>query len=688
MKLATTLFTIAAFILLTLSAKAQEPKLAWAKAMGGSEDNHGNSITTDELGNVYTTGRFEKTVDFDPGPTTNTYTSNGSSDVYIQKLDKNGDLIWARQLGGTLFDEGIAIKTDTDGNVYTVGSFRGTVDFDPGVGTNNLTAISLTDIFIQKLDSNGNLVWVNTIGGKGSFSIYDIELDKYGNLYTSINLSDTATFHSVNGDTTLTTKGGAIFKLNSSGDFIWSKHFFAQTLSLKVDKNLNIYSVGFFSDTVDFDPGAGIANLISSFRSIDIFIQKLDSLGDFIWAKKMGGRYTDEGLTICLDKSGNIFTSGYFKGTVDFNPGSGIASLTSNGNEDIFIQKLNNSGDFLWVKQIGGTSFDHGLSIDIDTLGNLYTTGFFINTVDFDPSASTFYLSTPAFTSNIFIQKLNNDGNFKWAVKMGGATQTDGGRGFSLTTDNDGNLYTTGFFYGLVDFDPRSGTNNLNTSGANYDIFVQKLNQCFPSYSVDTQVTCGSYTWIDNNTYNTSNQSATFTLTNAEGCDSIITLNLTINEVYDLSTSVNDFIITANNLNADSFQWLDCDSSWSIIPGDTNRTFSPTKNGNYAVQLTENGCIDTSACVEITALSLIENSFKENIEVFPNPTHENFAIKFENLQNTIFVRLSTMSGKLIVAKKFKNVVDIPMELNDAKGVYILEIQDQSGKKAIIKLIKK
>ncbi len=157
-----------------------------------------------------------------------------------------------------------------------------------------------------------------------------------------------------------------------------------EAYSITTDANGNVYTTGYFRGTVDFDPGAGTFYLKSSLL-MDIYIQKLDSSGNFLWAKQMGGKANDFGSSISTDDKGNIYTIGWFGGTIDFDPGAGITNLVSSGHSDIFIQKLDSAGNLLWVKQMGGNGIDYGLSISIDAKGNIYTTGDFTDTVDFNP---------------------------------------------------------------------------------------------------------------------------------------------------------------------------------------------------------------------------------------------------------------------------------------------------------------
>src|SRR5690606_19324646 len=123
-------------------------------------------------------------------------------------------------------------------------------------------------------------------------------------------------------------------------------------------------------------------HILTTASSADIFISKLDTLGNFVWAKKIGGIGSDYSNSIALDNYGNVYTTGYFEDTVDFDPGFGVSYLNSTGGKDIFICKLDTSGNFVWAKKIGGSGTDAGNSIAVDNLGNIYITGYFEGLVD------------------------------------------------------------------------------------------------------------------------------------------------------------------------------------------------------------------------------------------------------------------------------------------------------------------
>ena len=256
----------------------------WAKSIGGVYHDIANSITLDVSGNLYATGYFEQTVDFDPGSGTSNLISKGSQDIFILKMDSSGNYIWAKGMGSTKGEIAYSIALDYNNNVYSTGYFSDTIDFDPGNGIQNIIATGVRDIYILKLNSDGNFVWAKQVGGMDGAEARDITTDRYG----------------------------------------------------------KIYLTGYFSGTVDFDPGIGICNkTVVIGGSSDIFILKLDSNGNFNWVSQTGANSNESGISLTVDLSGYVYTTGYFDGTVDFNPGIGTYNLTTNGNRDVFIQKLN-----------------------------------------------------------------------------------------------------------------------------------------------------------------------------------------------------------------------------------------------------------------------------------------------------------------------------------------------------------
>lgn len=187
----------------------------------------------------------------------------------------------------------------------------------------------------------------------------------------------------------------------------------------------------------------------------------------------------------------------------------------------------------------------------------------------------------------------------------------------------------------------------------------------------DVQNACNSYTWIDGNTYNSSNNSATYTLTNAEGCDSVVTLNLTITGV-DTTTTTNDITITANQ-NGALYQWIECDNGNTPITGETGQSFTATTNGDYSVLVSLNGCSVASSCVTISTVSKNENSFGAEINLFPNPTTDLITLKLGELTD-VQVTITDLSGEIVYTKKHVNNQNLNVFMkNFANGTYLLEV---------------
>tara|TARA_R110002096_G_scaffold238027_3_gene429352 strand:+ start:45850 stop:48009 length:2160 start_codon:yes stop_codon:yes gene_type:complete len=208
----------------------------------------------------------------------------------------------------------------------------------------------------------------------------------------------------------------------------------------------------------------------------------------------------------------------------------------------------------------------------------------------------------------------------------------------------------------------------------------------YNSTTNDTVTACESYTWNANNITYTTSGNYKDTLVNAASCDSVVTLNLTINSVSDLTTSASGTTISANNTNA-TYQWLDCGNNNALIVGDTGQTFTATANGSFAVELTENGCVDTSACVQIIIIGIVENSFGDDaLLVYPNPTNGNFSIDLGAVYQNAEISIRDISGKLIDSRTIAQSQVLNLTLDQPAGIYIISVQ-AANKRAVIRLVK-
>ncbi|MBP7810297.1 MAG: SBBP repeat-containing protein [Bacteroidia bacterium] len=466
-----------AISLISISMSAQN--LIWAKKFGGSSDEYVKSVAVDATGNVYTSGYFKGTTDFNPGTGTFTLTSAGNYDIFVSKLDAAGNFIWAKKMGGTQDDMVFEMAIDATGNVYTTGSFNVSADFDPGVGSFSLTSSGSRDVFISKLDAAGNFVWAKQIGAIADDLGYNIAVDGSGNVYTCGYFIGAVDFDPGAASFSLTAIGSNdifISKLDAAGNFVWAKNMGSTVgdvaTCLTLDASGNIYTSGYFQGTADFDPGVGTYTLVATAMQ-DVFVSKLDAAGNFVWARKMGGGGADVANDIAVDASGNVLTSGYFQNAVDFDPGAGTFTIAVAGADDAFISKLDASGNFVWAKSLGGSGYEGCYGITTNVTGDIYTTGYFQGSADFDPSAGSFSLTavTGPGSNDIFVSKLDASGNFVWAKGLGGGSNDIS---YDIECDATGDIYIPGGFATTADFDPNAGVFNLITSGL-VDGYVVKL---------------------------------------------------------------------------------------------------------------------------------------------------------------------------------------------------------------------
>ncbi|MCX6232087.1 MAG: SBBP repeat-containing protein [Bacteroidetes bacterium] len=465
---------------------AQSQNLQWVKQIGNASGNFFIlSSVTDASGNLYTTGVFDGTIDFDPEAATTIFTDVGFGDIYVSKIDSVGNFKWAKQIGRESYDQGTSIALDASGNIYVCGFFSmDSTDFDPGNGIHFLSNPNSGPLtYILKLDPSGNFIWVKDFG-PASNSPSSITLDASGNILICGIFGGTVDFDPGAGVYNLTSATNDIYilKLNATGNFLWAKQIDLNTTqtrssSLATDAAENIYITGRLLGTVDFDPGPGISTLTATTIFGAEYILKLNAAGNFAWAKVINGNISPSGAdrSIRVDDAGNSYTIGWFGGTVDFNPGSGVFNLvnTASAGASTYLLKLDSTGNFVWAKQIGDPGDGNFRAIALDASQNLYITGMINSSGNFDPGSGTDTLSIHNGSS--FVAKYDGNGNLIWAVNFSNDT-TGSDADVTLNLDAFGNIISTGTFHGIGDFDPGSGIFNLTSNSAE-DVFIHKLHQ-------------------------------------------------------------------------------------------------------------------------------------------------------------------------------------------------------------------
>lgn len=680
-------FIVTILLALAFCNPSYSQAFQWAKSMGSASSDNGLAIAVDAAGNVYSTGTFDGTVDFDPGPGIFNLTAQGGFDVYVQKLDNAGNFIWAVAFGNNGTDRPINIKLDDSGNVYIWGVFEYTVDFDPGIGIANKTSAGLTDAFVEKLDNSGNFIWVKTFGGVDSEYAESCTIDSNNNVYVAGAFRGTCDFDpgpAINYLTSVDVSFWDVFisKFDANGNYLWTKQIGGlntkHAYSMAIDQNNDLCMTGSFSGTVDFDPGIGVVNLTSP--SADVFILKLTSAGNLIWVKNISGLFNRMGRSICIDQANNILIAGVFSDVTDFDPGPGVFNLTAAGiagEWDAFILKLDANGNFVWAAKFGGPGQDSGWNVATDSIGNVYCLGGYNDTIDMDPGAGIYNLIPFGGIYNLYTVKLDANGNFQWVKSIGNGI---GVFAREMTIDHNASLYITGSYKGTLDFDPGAGIYNL-TANADYDAFVYKYSYCGqiydPAFSGCDSLTLFGVTYTVSGNYIQQ-------FTDMTGCDSTLNMQISIGpNNLNIGVTQTGATLTALATPA-SYQWIRCEP-FQLLPGETNQVYTATANGNYAVIVTQNSCMDTSVCFPVIGIGMNEYGASSNIRFYPNPVSQKLIIEYEtNFQDAI-IKVLSITGQTVYEQKYITGSLIEIDMSKlVSGIYFVEITD-AGKKYVRKV---
>lgn len=386
--------------------------IIWAKQFGGVEADYIRGMDIDAAGNIYCTGSFSGIADFDPGSESVYYTSYGGEDMFIVELDEDGNYLWSGQMGGAQNNHSVNIKTTSSGNIYISGYYMGVIDINPADTAEFYLTTNIQATFVEKLNANHELLWAKSMGGAAFDYCQAMCLDENENIYTTGMFGGIGDFDPGDGEFYLYAVGDRdIFmsKLNSDGEYVWAISMGGleaeSAQSIAYDGNENIYVCGNFKGTVDFDPDTTNYYMTSN-GDYDIFIGKLNVAGELQWMKQIGSVDSDSPYAMSIDNQNNVYTTGLFMNSVDFDPGTEVFYLTSFGDYDAYINKLDSEGDFVWAANVGGSELDRGLSIFNSGANELFVGGLFTGTADFDPGNESYYL-TASGEYNSFLLKLN-----------------------------------------------------------------------------------------------------------------------------------------------------------------------------------------------------------------------------------------------------------------------------------------
>ena len=344
-----------------------------------------------------------------------------------------------------------------------------------------------------------------------------------------------------------------------------------------------------------------------------------------------------------------------------------MTGLPSSGKRT-FVQKLDNNANFVWAKQIQSSTVNVGNAIHVTSDQDIYLSGYFVETADFDPGISEYNLTSTNMTGDVYTLRLDAIGDFLEVKTFGGSIYDEA---FDIHVDAQENVYVVGRFassYAIASGIELEGASNENG-------FIVKYGFCQSSQVTDNITSCGPYTWIDGNTYNISNNTATFVLSgaNVSGCDSIINLNLTVNPGDAIDANV--IMLPNQQLQSQAtgvtYQWLNCNDGFNAIPGETNQLFTPIEVGFYAVALSNGTCTDTSECVEGVIIGLDDKLNGNYTFIYPNPG--NGIISWSSPMTPERIIVHNSIGIKVYDKILPDATSRMIHLNGAAGVYFVSV---------------
>ncbi len=713
----------------------------WAKKISSTTNSaeYAKDITSDNLGNLYITGPIYNTT-----VAIGSYTIAANSDYYVAKLDSSGNVVWAKgrvETSGQV--ETNSISVDLNGNVFVTASYNGS---DGKQRT-----------YCAKFDSNGNYIAARTAGATLSNNSTALAgtIDGQNNFIIVGNYTGEFVFDGVSNNNGTS---GFIIKYDNSLNQLFAANIASAypnnsgvyPRAIAADVNGNIFINGYANGVnIDFDPNPTTTYTLTNNGTFTLKLDQNFNFGwlNFIQGADAPGATSGRGQGIVVGTNGNVYIAGRFNGTIDFDSGAATSTLTSSGTNDLFVLKMNSQGIFNWVKRIGGAGVtEYFQDITIDNNENIYLTGNFGGTVDFDPSTNVFNLSSTSST-DVFVTKLNSSGLFVQANKFGGSGANSDGCG--VTVDSYGNSYATGNFSGTMDFNSGPLTNTLTGT---VDAYLVKFSGCihnapniclvtvdslaqnniiywdksaYPSadsfivYRYDAFTT--NYLRIGAKSFNQQNflidtartiggpnggnpqySSYRYKLAIKDLCGTMGTKGLYHESIFiqqnNQNFSWNAYGIEGQSSPATGYQFMRDNTNtgnWQVLVNTgglstTDPNYASYPNGNWRVDALGFSCNPTAKlgpnAVVNRSKSNVKNNFvitsaselelKSNVFLSPNPTENELEVHFSNHQQTKteFV-ITDVLGKVVSKTESTELNKIIITLNDiSAGVYFLKIK--------------
>jgi len=583
---------------------------------------------------------------------------NYYNSYWVVKTDANGEMVWDKYFSGGDNDMLRAADLTADGGFILGGhSSSGSSNDKTHEGYGG------GDAWIIKLDSNGNKIWDKTYGGDKGEDITAIQQTTDGGYVVAGN-----SFSGATGMKTSFNEGRRdywIFKLDSAGDLLWEKTFGGieeDNLEYMQQTSDGGYILGGYSES-----GISGTKTEESMGFIDYWIVKLDNAGNIEWQNVIGGDDFDFLFVVKETPDG-----GYIMGGESLSSQSGDKTQNAiEDSEDYWVVKTDATGQIEWEKTIGGDGQDGLFAISLTRDGGYLLGGHSDSNISGDKTEAN------VGPTDLWVVKLDVCGEITWDKTIG-TSLYDNMKTIIQTTDGG---YLLGGFSGFFDNPPEDGHNN-----GKYDFFAVKLAGCTPTYGESDVMLCNEAFIAPCGKSFTTSGDYEYALTNAAGCDSMVTLHLTVVEDFEEGIVPTLNGLMATELDAE-YEWFDCVTGMSIA-GAVDQEFIPTVDGTYQATITKNGCSKTSTCMfwEVLDIGLFGSNI--GIEgVYPNPTEGEVVVELEKVMENVSVRIYNTMGQIVRHQELGSTGKFDLVLPNENGLYIINVKSATGTNRSFKVFK-
>lgn len=651
----------------------------WATYYGGSIQDHGRIVKLDPSGNIFLAGKTNSTNAISTAGC-HQPTKGSSVDAFLVKFNSSGVRLWGTYYGGG-GTEGISgCATDSVGNVYISGYTTSTTGISTP-GSHQQSSGGLNEAFLAKFDGNGIRQWGTYYGGSGDELGTECTLDNNNNIIMTGTTSSTTNISTIGSHQEVYAGGNDAFmvQFNDNGVRQWGTYFGGPNYDYGFSCKSATNGTLFFSGSAISTSGVSTIGAYQENHgggTSDGFLTSFTNTGQRIWGTYFGGSANDEVLCF-LDEANNVFLVGstYSAG---LSTSDGFQTAIGGG-QDGLLAKFKSNGVLLWSTYYGGANTDGAYCGVSDKQGKIYIAGSSSSTTAIATNLA--HQSSNGGSSDGFLVQFSNCAD-QLASIMGPIEICEGStNSYSVLPDAGVNYYTWSIPNG---WSGSSSSNSIsitaNDTAGDVQVFANtvcgltdtslltiSINQ-LSNFEQSIVLCNGEALNVGNNSYSISGNYID-TLTNIEGCDSIVTTILTFENPLNITTTVTGITISSDSI-FDSYQWIDCSNN-AAIANATQSSYTPNQNGSYALIGFSGGCRDTSLCQTIATIGLTEQS-ENAVTLFPNPVSSNLNINSSGL--IVEYAIYNLHGEQLMQKD--NVNEMSQELlieSLSNGVYFARV---------------